>query len=85
MNTKVTENGQVVIPMSLRRRLGIRSGDRLHADVQNGNIVLTPQTKPVPKSRLIKDPLTGFPVLDSGKGAPVLTNKMVSEMLADFP
>ncbi len=77
--------GKVVLPASLRRRLGRKQGDRLNAEVKSGNIVLTPKRKALPKARIIKDPLTGFPISDSGKGAPVLTSEMLAEMLADFP
>jgi hypothetical protein len=35
--------------------------------------------------RIIKDPLTGFPVLTAGKDAPELTSEDVAEILADFP
>jgi hypothetical protein len=37
------------------------------------------------KGKIIKDPLTGFPVLTAGPGAPKLTNEQVAEILADFP
>ena len=85
MQTEVSEEGKVVIPLSLRRRLGIKPGDTLFADVKDGHIVLTPERRTVSKTRIIKDPITGFPVLDSGKDAPVLTSDEVREMLADFP
>ena len=37
------------------------------------------------KARIVIDPLTGFPALTLGPGAPVLTHKGVKEMLSDFP
>lgn len=87
MQTEVSEEGKVVIPASLRRKLGIKSGDRLDADIKNGNIVLSPrpERKKVRKARIIEDPVTGLPVLDVGDDAPILTSEMVREMLADFP
>ena len=85
METKVSEKGQVVIPASMRRRLGIKSGDKLKAEVKNGEIVLTPSRKPKYITRMITDPMTGFPVLTSGPNAPVLTNEMIEEILSDFP
>ncbi len=69
----------------MRRRLGIKSGDKLKAEVKNGEIVLTPRTQRKFITRMIIDPLSGFPVLTSGPNAPVLTNEMVEEILADFP
>lgn len=74
-----------MIPISLRKKLGIKSGDRLTADVKNGNIVLSPQRRSKFKTRIITSPITGLPVLTSGPNAPVLTNEMVEEILADFP
>ena len=87
MQTEVTEEGKIVIPASLRRRLGIKVGDRLDADVKDGSIVLSPkppQKKPR-KARIVKDAITGLPVIDVGDDAPILTSEMVRDMLADFP
>jgi len=47
--------------------------------------VLLTRRKRSGKGRIIKDPLTGFPVLTGGKNAPVLTPKEVEEILAEFP
>lgn len=87
METKVLEKGQVVIPASLRRRLGIKPGDRLNADIKDQNIILSlrPERKKTRKARIITDPITGLPVIDVGEDAPILTSEMVREMLADFP
>lgn len=85
METKVLEKGHVVIPASLRRRLGIKLGDKLRAEEKNGDIILSRQPRPKYKTRLITSPITGLPVLTSGPDAPVLTSEMVAEMLADFP
>ncbi len=87
METTVTENGEVIIPKSLRRRLGIKPGDRLNADIQDQNIILSrrPERKKTRKARITEDPITGLPVIDVGEGAPTLTSEMVREMLADFP
>jgi len=37
------------------------------------------------KAKIVIDPLTGFPALTLGPGAPVLTSKEVEEILSDFP
>jgi hypothetical protein len=42
------------------------------------------QTKPR-KSRIVMDEELGLPVLDAGPDAPMLTNEIVREILADFP
>lgn len=85
MEAKVLEEGHVVIPASLRKRLGIKSGDKLKANVKNGDLVLSPKRRRKFKTRIITSPITGLPVLTSGPNAPTLTNEMVAEMLADFP
>ena len=86
METTVTEKGEIIVPVSLSRRLGIKPGDRLNADIKDQNIILSPrpERKKIQKARLIMDPITGLPIIDVGKDAPVLTNEMVREMLADF-
>lgn len=85
MKIKVSTKGQVVLPGPLRRKLGIRAGDALTPKVEGGRIVLIPQRKRPHKIKIVKDPITGFPVLSAGPNAPVLTSKEVREILADFP
>jgi len=85
MQTTVSTKGQVVLPGPLRNRLGIRPGDRLDVSVESEKIVLTPRRQRTRKARIVKDPVTGFPMITLGPGAPVLTHKQVREMLADFP
>jgi AbrB family looped-hinge helix DNA binding protein len=85
MQTTVSTKGQVVLPQPARQRLGIRAGDRLEVTVHSDRIVLTPRRKRTRRARIVKDPLTGFSVIDAGPGAPILTHKQVREMLADFP
>lgn len=85
MQTKVSTKGQVVLPGPLRRRLGIRAGDPLDANIEDGRIVLTLKKKHVRQARIVADPITGLPVLSAGVGAPVLTSKEVEDVLANFP
>jgi AbrB family looped-hinge helix DNA binding protein len=85
MQTRVSTKGQVVLPGPIRRKLGIRAGDSLEASVEGGRIVLTPPRKGQYEAKIIKDPLTGLPVLDAGPDAPILTHEQVKEMLSDFP
>jgi AbrB family looped-hinge helix DNA binding protein len=85
MQTRVSTKGQVVLPGPLRRRLGIRGGDPLSAEIEAGSIVLTPLKKRSHKGKIIADPVTGLPVLSAGAEAPVLSSKEVEEILANFP
>ncbi len=85
MVTRISTKGQVVLPSPLRRRLGLLAGDSLDASIEAGRIVLTPHKKASPRAKIVKDPVTGLPVLTLGPGAPMVTHKQVKEMLADFP
>ena len=72
MQTRVSTKGQIVLPGPLRRRLGIRAGDPLDANIEAGSIVLTPRRKSLQKARIVADPITALPVLSAGSDAPVL-------------
>jgi AbrB family looped-hinge helix DNA binding protein len=86
MQTKVSTKGQIVLPGPLRRRLGIRAGDTLDIAIEKDRIVMTaPRKRTRSAARIIEDPITGLPVIDVGSDAPVLTSKMVRELLVDFP
>jgi len=65
----------------------LRAADGLNVLIEGERIVLTPKKKRSRRERNIKDPITGLPVLTAppSPGAPKLTSKQVSEMLADFP
>jgi AbrB family looped-hinge helix DNA binding protein len=47
METIATVKGQIVIPSSVRRKLGIKEGTRIHVQVdeKNQRIILTPITR----------------------------------------
>jgi AbrB family looped-hinge helix DNA binding protein len=85
MVTTVSTKGQVVVPSSIRRKLGLQPGDLLEARIEGQHIVLTPQKARSRKARIIRDPVTGLPVLTAGPKAPKLTSAEVREILADFP
>jgi AbrB family looped-hinge helix DNA binding protein len=85
MNTKLSTKGQVVLPGPIRRKLGLETGDELEAAIEGGRIVLTPKKRRRKRARIIKDPVTGWPVLTAGPGAAPLTHKQVQEILAEFP
>ncbi|MGA2050140.1 MAG: AbrB/MazE/SpoVT family DNA-binding domain-containing protein [Terracidiphilus sp.] len=85
MQTRVSTKGQIVLPAPVRRKLGIRPGDPLDIAVEEDRIVLTAPRRPKYKARIIKDPITGLPVIDVGPDAPRLTSEMVRQLLVDFP
>lgn len=47
METTATTKGQIVIPSSVRRKLGIKTGTRIQVelDEENGQIILKPITR----------------------------------------
>ena len=53
--------------------------------MEGQNIVLTPRKVRPPKARIIRDPVTGLPVLTAGSKAAKLTSSEVREILAGFP
>jgi AbrB family looped-hinge helix DNA binding protein len=85
MQTRVSTKGQVVVPSKIRRKLGLRAGDSLDAKVEGARIILTPQHDRSRKARIIRDDVTGLPVLTAGASSSKLTSAEVREILADFP
>ena len=85
MRTTVSTKGQVVVPSRIRRRLGLQPGDSLEARVEGQQIVLIPRRVRPRNARIIRDAVTGLPVLTAGSKAPKLTSREVREILADFP
>jgi len=41
--TKVTRNGQVTIPIQMRRQMGINEGDLIELDVVGDHLILVPK------------------------------------------
>jgi AbrB family looped-hinge helix DNA binding protein len=85
MQTKISTKGQVVLPGPIRRRLDLRPGDPLDANIEGGRIVLTPRKKRSYRVRIVIDPVSGLPALSAGPDAPTLTSKDVEEILSNFP
>jgi AbrB family looped-hinge helix DNA binding protein len=85
MVTTVSTKGQVVVPSGIRRKLGLQPGDSLEARIEGQHIVLVPRKVRTRKARIIRDPVTGLPVLTAGPKVPKLTSADVREILADFP
>jgi AbrB family looped-hinge helix DNA binding protein len=81
----LSTKGQVVLPRSIRRRLGLQPGDSLEARAEGRHIVLTPRKTRPRKARIIRDRITGLPVLTAGPKVPKLRSVEVREILVDFP
>jgi len=89
METRISTKGRVVVPAPIRQRLGLQAVGSLDAKLEGESIVLTPKKeakkKRFRKAKIVIDPVSGFPAVTLGPGAPVLTHKEVKEMLSDFP
>jgi AbrB family looped-hinge helix DNA binding protein len=85
MRTTVSTKGQVVVPSHIRRKLGLQPGDSLEARLEGQHIIFTPRKVRTRKARIIRDLVTGLPVLTAGPKAPKLMSAQVREILADFP
>jgi AbrB family looped-hinge helix DNA binding protein len=85
MRTRISTKGQVVLPSRVRRRLGLQPGDSLDAELEGERIILIPRRVRRGSARIIKDPVTGLPVLTAGADAAKLTSEQVREILAEFP
>jgi AbrB family looped-hinge helix DNA binding protein len=85
MSTRVSTKGQVVIPQAVRDKLGLRPGDPLETRLEGDRIVLIPTRRRSRKARILRDSLTGLPVLTAGRNAPRLSSKHVADILAEFP
>ena len=85
MQTIVSTKGQVVLPKPILQKLGLRTGDPLDAEVEGGRIVLTPRRTRSREVKILRDPITGLPVLSGGPDASTLTGKQVAEILSEFP
>ena len=85
MRTTLSTKGQVVVPGSVRSRLGLHPGDEFSIKLDNGSIVLTPLTPRRFAVTIGIDAATHLPVATAERGAPLLTSEQVAELLADFP
>jgi AbrB family looped-hinge helix DNA binding protein len=85
MRTKLSAEGHVALPKRLQTRLGLRAGDSLEVEIRGDCIILRTPNVPKGKARLIKDPISGLPVLHSDDDVLPLTREQVDEILADFP
>ncbi|MDB6114682.1 MAG: hypothetical protein JWQ83_453 [Lacunisphaera sp.] len=87
MTTTLTRKGQIALPASARKRLGVKPGAKFACRVQDGGIMLMPAKAKAKagRSRFIKSKITGQIVSKGAKGAPRVTSEQVRALLADFP
>jgi AbrB family looped-hinge helix DNA binding protein len=85
MTTTLSSKGQIVLPASARKRLGLKPGAKFACSVRGTQIVLTPTEEKRARSHFVKSKLTGMVVTQGPKGAPMVTSEQVRAILADFP
>ncbi|AIE86893.1 AbrB/MazE/SpoVT family DNA-binding domain-containing protein [Fimbriimonas ginsengisoli] len=85
MITRVSTKGQVVLPNSIRKRLHIRPGDELEVELEGGRVIMTPASVRRGSVEIVRDPITGLPVLTVGADMPTLTSDIVADILSEAP
>jgi AbrB family looped-hinge helix DNA binding protein len=76
IESRATEKGQVVIPVVIRRKYGIKKGTRIQFIEKEGQIILNPITPELFRRKLEK--LRGII-----KGGPSLTKELEAERAQD--
>ncbi len=85
MQTRVSSKGQIVLPLPIRHRLGIQTGDPLDARVEGVNVILSPVKPRRRKGKIVINPRTGLPACHLRKGCPKVTSSTVEKLLEEFP
>lgn len=85
MTTVLSSKGQVVLNAALRRSLGLSAGTVFSIRSEKRAIVLEPITPARSKGKIVKEPRSGFSVLEVSGPTPKLTSERIKEMLSDFP
>ncbi len=81
MTMTLSSKGQIVIPLEIRRKLGLSTGAVISCDLVDGRIVLDPHGS-APKACLVS--ASGYMALEAPKGAPEMTPEGVKEILAEL-
>ena len=84
MEARLSTKGQIVLPVKVRQRLGLRPGDTVDVQVDEGKVVLTPSPKDDLVPEIVVDPATGLPAIHY-RGEVTITSEMVADFLADSP
>jgi AbrB family looped-hinge helix DNA binding protein len=84
MTTILSSKGQVVVPRSVRTKLGLKPGMQFQVRTEGDNVILAPQGRRK-QARLKRDRRTGLPTFVVPSGTPEITSADVHQALADFP
>ncbi len=78
MTTTLSSKGQVVIPLEIRKKLGLPEGAVISCEISDGKIILDPTPNREAATLGEED---GRPVLVAPPGAPEMTPDLVKEIL----
>ena len=70
--------GRVVIPLAVRRRLGLDAGSRLAVEEIDGGVVLRPVSKAT-----IETAADGLPIIRTPETGPAMTREDVRQLIED--
>ncbi|MGV3533048.1 MAG: AbrB/MazE/SpoVT family DNA-binding domain-containing protein [Chthoniobacteraceae bacterium] len=85
MTTKLSSDGQIVLPPSVRQKLGLQPGESLEVTLEHGRVVLERAAVKCKAPEIQTDPISGLPVLSVGGKLAPLTNEQVEHLLTEFP
>lgn len=80
MTTTHSSKGQIVIPLEIRKKLGLSAGAVISCALEDGRIVLDPRGT-APPARLVS--VADCLALEAPKGAPEMTPQRVKEILSE--
>ena len=79
MTTTLSSKGQVVIPLEIRRKLGLSEGAMISCEIVDGKVILDPNPNRAEATVIEED---GRPILVAPPGAPEMTPELVKEILS---
>lgn len=81
MKTKLSSKGQVVIPLEIRKRLGLATGTVMDCKLDQDHIIFSPFESNA-SATLIEDAL--YVALDAPDGAPKMSPESVKDILSEL-
>ena len=81
MKTKLSSKGQVVIPLEIRKRMGISTGTVMDCQLAQNRIILSP-CESTSKAKLITD--AAYIALEAPEGAPEMSPERVKDILSEL-
>ncbi|PTX98139.1 hypothetical protein DB345_04685 [Spartobacteria bacterium LR76] len=80
MTTTLSSKGQVVIPLEIRKRLGLPTGAVISCYLEDGRIILDPVKTAHPAEIVSRK---NYVALDAPEGAPEMTPERVKDLLSE--